>query len=60
MYGGFQMFDINADCLGRKMFFMRRHSKSLEAMGQMMKQAFETFQIDTWVSTGVYEKLQTP
>ena len=46
MYGGLGLWDINADCLGLKIYIMRVHWKSIDTLGQMIKQAFDTFVID--------------
>ena len=46
MFGGLEMFDLNADCLIKKVYFMRRHWKCQQAIGQMMRQAFESFYND--------------
>ena len=46
MYRGLGLWDINADCLGLNIHLMRMNSTSTDALGQMMKQAFETFVID--------------
>ena len=46
MYGGLGLWDINVDCLGLKIHLMHVHWKSIDALGQMPKQAFETFVIN--------------
>ena len=41
VFGGLEMFDLNADCLSKKVYFMRWQWKYQKAMEQMMQQVFE-------------------
>ena len=37
MYQGLDMWDINTDCLGAKIYMLQRHWNGYDALGQMLK-----------------------
>ena len=50
------MFDLNIERLGRKVFFLRRHWNTPEVMGQMLKHAYEVFQVDVGLDGNVFTR----
>ena len=56
MYQGLGMFDLNVERLGAKIFFLRRHWRTPKAMGQMLMQAYETFQMDVGLHGNIFTR----
>ena len=54
MLQGLGMFDLNAERLGQKVFFLRRHWNTPTGMGNMLKVAFEIFQIDVGLNGNIF------
>ncbi len=54
MYQGLGMFDLNVECLSAKVYFMRRHWNMSKAMGKMLRQAYEVFQIDVGLGGNIF------
>ena len=56
MYQGLGMFDLNVERLGAKVFFLRRHWGTQEVMGQMLRHAFEVFQVDVGLHGNIFTR----
>ena len=56
MFQGLGMFDLNVERLGAKIHFLRRHWNSNEAMGLMVRNAYETFQLDIGLHGNIFTR----
>ena len=50
------MFDLNVERLGAKVHFLRRHWQNPEVMGQMLRHAFEVFQVDVGLHGNIFTR----
>lgn len=44
-YGGLVMFDLDAEQLGKKIYFLKRHWRNPEVMGRTLRRMFEVFRV---------------
>ena len=56
MYQGLGLFNLNIDGLGARIFFLRQHWNMTTPIGQMLKQAFEAFQMNVGLEGNIFER----
>ena len=50
------MFSLGVDCFGSRLLFLRQHWKSDSAVGRLLQQAFECFQMDVGLDGNIFNR----
>ena len=54
MYQGLGMFNLSLDCLAARINYLRRHWGLSTAVGSMLKQGYEVFQMDLGLQGNIF------